>query len=126
MLPLILTNATLIAAFSSVFNVHDTIADAAVLGAALQELDKMGIDPAKPWTALSDEQVALVLMKASLAEYLIGLQDPKDWAIVMVESGHLVRERSFSAVHLAVIESLLIIAVVALGWAVWNAKKTTS
>lgn len=123
-MPIIMTNSTfLIAAFTEVFSVRDIVADTTILGAALRELDKMGVNIAAGWCNLPEEQVALILMKACLAEFLIGLQDDKDWKIVMLDSGHLTRERSFSAMRFAVMECLLLIAVVALGWSVWVGKK---
>jgi len=118
-----LSNTTLISAFSDVFNVHDIIADTTVLEAALRELDKMGVDSSlTSLCSLPEDKVALLLMKASLAEFLIGLQDGKDWSIVMLDSGHLVRERSFSAVRFAVVECLLLMSIVALGWSIWTNK----
>jgi len=120
---LALSNTTLITAFTDVFNVHDFVADTTILKTAMRELDKMGVG-SSGLSDLSEDKVALILMKASLAEFLIGLQDDKDWSVVMRGSGHLVRERPFSAVRLAVIECLLLIAVVALGWSVWTNKAT--
>ena len=119
-----LSNSSLIAAFTDVFNVHDIIADTTILNTALRELEKMGVG-ANGLQDLTEDQVALILMKASLAEFLIGLQDDKDWSVVMMGTGHLVRERSFSAVRFAVFECLLVISVVALGWSVWTNKPTT-
>ena len=119
-----LSNSSLIAAFTEVFNVHDLIADATILNTALRELEKMGVS-ANGLRDLPEDQAALILMKASLAEFLIGLQDDKDWSVVMMGTGHLVRERSFSAVRFAVFECLLVISVVALGWSVWTNKVPT-
>jgi hypothetical protein len=64
---------------------------------------------------------ALVLMKAALGEYVLGLRDPNDWVVVVAdaESGQLVRQRSFSATRFAVIESLLLISVTALVRMLW-------
>ena len=90
---------------------------------ALQELDKMGVNHSALACNISDDLMALVLMKASLAEFMLGLQDGKDWSIVMADdNGHLVRERSFSSVRFAVVECLLLVAVVALGWSIWTNK----
>jgi len=116
------SNVTLIAAFINVFGVHDIVAETTVMSVAMRELDKMGVSSA--WATdrlcgLPEEQSALILIKACLAEFLIGLQDDNDWSVVMLDSGHLSRVRSFSAVRFAVLECLLIVAVVALGWSVW-------
>ena len=123
-----ISNSSLVAAFSSVFKVKDVISDAGtpVLRNALMELDKMGIDPSlSSVCSLSEDVVAKLLMKAALAEYVMGLQDPGDWAIVVADAGtgQLTRQRSFSAVRFAVIESLLLIAVAGLGRAVWLGNK---
>jgi hypothetical protein len=90
------------------------------------QLDKMGIDSSLSTVCtLSDDAVAQLLMKAALAEYIMGLQDANDWSIVVADAGtgQLTRQRSFSAVRFAVIESLLLIAVAALGRAVWMGNK---
>lgn len=118
-----MSNTTLIAAFANVFNLHDIVADTTILTAATRELDKMGVGM-YGLCGLPEEQIALILMKACLAEFMIGLQDDKDWSVVMRGSGYLTRERSFSAMRLAVLECLIIVAVVALGWSVWTSKAT--
>ena len=123
-----LSNSSVVAAFSSVFQLKDSISDAdtPVLRHALMQLDKMGIDSSLSTVcSLSDDAVAQLLMKAALAEYIMGLQDANDWSIVVADAGtgQLTRQRSFSAVRFAVIESLLLIAVAALGRAVWMGNK---
>ena len=123
-----LSNSSVVAAFSSVFQLKDSISDAdtPVLRHALMQLDKMGIDSSLSTVCtLSDDAVAQLLMKAALAEYIMGLQDANDWSIVVADAGtgQLTRQRSFSAVRFAVIESLLLIAVAALGRAVWMGNK---
>jgi len=119
-----ITNTSLFNAFSVVFNLKDQISDGStpVLRQAALELEKMGIEPGfGNLCTLSSDEVALVLMKAALAEYMLGLRDPNDWSIVVAnaESGQLVRQRSFSSTRFAVIESLLLISVVALGRVLW-------
>jgi len=116
-----------VSAFSSVFQLKDSLSDAdtPVLRNALMQLDKMGIDSSMSSVcSLSEDAVALLLMKAALAEFLLGLQDPNDWSIVVADAGtgQLTRQRSFSAVRFAVIESLLLIAVAALGRSLWMGK----
>lgn len=123
-----LSNSSLVAAFSSVFQLKDSISDAdtPVLRHALMQLDKMGIDSSTSSVCfLSEDAVAQLLMKAALAEYLLGLQDPNDWSIIVADAGtgQLTRQRSFSSVRFAVIESLLLIAVAALGRSVWMGNK---
>lgn len=119
-----ITNTSLFSAFSTVFNLKDNIMDGEtpVLRQALLELEKMGVDSKfNNLCVLSSDDVALLLMKAALAEYILGLRDPNDWSIVVAnaESGQLVRQRSFSSTRFAVIESLLLISVVALGRVLW-------
>ena len=119
-----LNDTALTAAFCQVFQVQDAIegADSPALAAATAELRKMGVDPAAPDLCLLDERrLALLLMKAALAEYVMGLQDDGDWSVVVADlsTGQLGRRRSFSAVRFAVIETLLLMAIVALGRAVW-------
>ena len=122
-----LSNSSVISAFSSVFQLKDSLTDAdtPVLRHALMQLDKMGIDISMSSVCLlSEDAVAELLMKAALAEFLLGLQDPNDWSIIIADAGtgQLTRQRSFSAVRFAVIESLLLIAVAALGRSVWMGK----
>lgn len=119
-----LSNSSIYTAFSTVFNLRDQILDPTtpVLRQAMLELEKMGVDSSlQNLCDLSDQTIANVLMKAALAEYVLGLRDPNDWSIVVAnaETGQLTRQRSFSAVRFAVIESLLLIAVMALGRALW-------
>ena len=119
-----LNGTALVSAFTQVFQVKDAIegVDSPALESAVAELRKMGVDPGiEGLCSLDEGKVALVLMKAALAEYVIGLQDDDDWSIVVADlsTGRLGRRRSFSAVRFAVIETLLLMAVVALGRAVW-------
>jgi len=122
-----ISNASIYTAFSSVFNLRDEIRDSEtpVLRQALLELEKMGVNASlSNVCSLSEDTTSLLLMKAALAEYVLGLRDPNDWAVVVAdaETGQLVRQRSFSATRFAVIESLLIISVVALGRVLWLQK----
>jgi hypothetical protein len=121
---LCLSDESLFSAFSSVFQLRDGIQDrnTTVLRSALLELEKMGIDSnITNLSELPDQTTALVLMKAALGEYILGLRDPNDWTVVVAdaESGQLVRQRSFSATRFAIIESLLLIAVTALVRVLW-------
>lgn len=140
--PLSISSEALLSAFSDVFGVHDVL-DAGFVGGAsplvaqaLRQLDQLGVPRtilASPgpgaWDrngtrALADwseEALAGLLMRAALGNLVLGLRDPSDWSVLVADvgTGQLVRRRSFSAVRLAVIESLLLIAIVALGRAVW-------
>ena len=111
-------------AFSEVFQFRDEIQDNStpVLRQAVLELEKMGINQNMTNVCeLRDSVLARVLMKAALGEYILGLRDPNDWSLVIAnaETGQLVRQRSFSATRFAVIESLLLISIVALGRVLW-------
>jgi len=122
-----ISNASIYTAFSSVFNLRDEIRDSEtpVLRQALLELEKMGVNASlSNVCSLSEDTTSLLLMKAALAEYVLGLRDPNDWAVVVAdaETRQLVRQRSFSATRFAVIESLLITSVVALGRVLWLQK----
>ena len=68
-----------------------------------------------------DRVLAGLLMRAALGNIVLGLRDPSDWSLVMLDptTGDLVRRRSFSSTRLAVIETLLLICIVALGRMVW-------
>lgn len=119
-----INDQSLFQAFATVFQLRDGIQyrNTTVLQAAFLELEKMGVSPdLGNLTELSDDNVSLILMKAALAEYYLGLRDPNDWAIVVAdaESGQLVRQRSFSATRFAIIESLLLVAVTALVRVLW-------
>ena len=116
--------ASVYSAFAEVYQLRDSIQDGStpVLRQALLELEKMGVDRNMTnLCELSPEVVSRILMKASLGEYILRLRDPNNWNIVVAnaESGQLVRQRSFSATRFAVIESLLLISIVALGRVLW-------
>lgn len=118
------SNTALVNAFSDVFEVRDVIADtrAPVVEAALRQLDQLGV-PRDLATLgnLSDEVVGRVLMRAALGNLVLGMRDEGDWSIIAADvgSGKLVRRRSFSSARFAVVESLLLVAILALGRAVW-------
>ena len=123
-----ISNSSLVAAFSSVFQLKDTLTSAKnpVLLKALMQLDKMGIDPSlKSLCELPEQKVANLLMNAALAEYITGLKDPNDWTIIVGDpsTGQLTRQRSFSSVRFATMEALLLVAVAALGRVVWMGDK---
>ena len=123
-----LNDESLFNAFSNVFQLRDRISDrnATVLQSAYLELEKMGVSSDLTTLAeLSDDMVALILMKAALAEYVLGLRDPNDWNVVVAnaESGQLMRQRSFSATRFAIVESLLLVAVTALVRVLWLQSK---
>jgi hypothetical protein len=123
-----ISNASLVEAFSSVFQLKDTMVSAKnpVLLKALMQLDKMGIDPSlKSVCQLPEDKVASLLMNAALANYITGLKDPTDWTIIVGDpsTGQLTRQRSFSSVRFATMEALLLVAVAALGRVVWMGNK---
>lgn len=120
----VVASSDIYVAFANVFRLRDSIEDGntPVLRQAVLELEKMGISSdLSNLCELSGENIATILMKAAYAEYIIGLRDPSDWSIVVAnaESGQLERQRSFSSTRFAVIESLLLISVVALGRVLW-------
>jgi hypothetical protein len=122
------SNSSLVAAFASVFGLQDDMSatNNPVLLKALMHLDKMGINSSLTSVcSLPDDVVANLLMKAALAEYVTGLKDPNDWQVVVADAstGQLTRQRSFSATRFAVMESLLLVAVAALGRVVWIGNK---
>lgn len=111
-------------AFTTVFQFKDQLTDlnTPILRSAYLEFEKMGIDASlNNLCDLSQDKVALILMKAALAEYVLGMKDPNDWNIVVAnaETGQLTRKRSFSATRFAVIESLLLVSIIALGRLLW-------
>jgi len=111
-------------AFSNVFNVQDQIEmnNDIVLSKAILELSKMGVtESLNNLCTLDAENVYDILMKAALGEYILSLKDPNDWVITLdnVETGQLIRKRSFSATQFAILETLLIISIVALGRVLW-------
>ena len=124
-LTLALEEDQLLRSFSEVFEVKDYIADSrsAVVQRALRQLDHLGVPRDVPGGCgnLTDSVFADVLMRAALGNLLLGMRDADDWSVIVADTGtgHLVRKRSFSASRFAVIESLLLIAIVALGRSVW-------
>ena len=118
------SDTALAAAFSDVFEVRDVITDARapVMEAAFRQLDQLGV-PRDLQTLgnLTDDAAGRVLMRAALGNLMLGLRESGDWSVVAADvgSGKLVRRRSFSSVRFAVIESLLLVAILALGRAVW-------
>lgn len=111
-------------AFALVFDVKDTIEknNDAVLEQALIELSKMGVNAnLSNICELEDDIRNNILMKAALGEYIFGLKDPNDWSVVVVdtETGRFTRKRSFSATRFAILESLLIISVLAMARVLW-------
>jgi hypothetical protein len=120
-----INNESLAQAFKKTFNFKDEIKtlDTPIIQAALIELNKMGItNNFSNLCEFTDHELATILMKAAYAEYIIGLNDPSDWSIVVAdaESGQLMKKRSFSSTRFAVIESLLLISIVALAHLLWN------
>ena len=97
-----ITDKDLALAFSEVYQLKDNIQDGStpVLGQALLELEKMGINRnMSNLCELDSGVVSRIFMKASLGEYISRLQDLNDWNIVVAnaETGQLVRQRSFSS-----------------------------
>lgn len=118
------SDTALVRAFIDVFGVRDVISDprAPIIDAALRQLDQLGVPrDLRSLGNMTDAMVGNVLMRAALGNLLLGLRDPDDWSVVVADvgSGKLVRRRSFSSVRFAVIESLLLISILALGRAVW-------
>lgn len=114
----------LYSAFTEVFQVSDQIQmnNDVVLRMALLELEKLGLNAnLSNICNLNDLTKYRILMKASLGEYLFSLKDPNDWSIVVmdVENGQISRKRSFSSTRFAVLETLLIVSVLALGRLLW-------
>lgn len=111
-------------AFTNVFQINDEIQmnNDVVLKMAILELQKLGMDDTlQNMCSLKDEVKFEILMKAALGEYLFSLKDPNDWSIIVidVENGQFTRKRSFSNTRFAVLETLLIISVLALGRLLW-------
>ena len=120
----LLDDEQLLRSFSEVFAVKDILVDtrSRVVQRALVQLDHLGVS--RDITScgnMTDETLADVLMRAALGNIILGMKDPDDWSVIVADtsSGRLVRQRSFSASRFAVIESLLLIAIVALGRSVW-------
>lgn len=111
-------------AFTTVFQINDEIQmnNDVVLKMAMLELQKLGMDDSlQNICSLKDEVKFNILMKAALGEYLFSLKDPNDWSVIVmdVENGQFTRRRSFSNTRFAVLETLLIISVLALGRLLW-------
>ncbi len=143
----VLSEQALMLAFSEVFGVRDVVLDAGspLMECALRQLDQLGVPRGVVATAdggngadrpnasayaelmrrglrsQSEAALAGMLMRAALGNIVLGLKDPSDWSLVMLDptTGDLVRRRSFSSTRLAVIETLLLICIVALGRMVW-------
>jgi len=143
----VLSEQALMLAFSEVFGVRDVVLDAGspLMECALRQLDQLGVprgivamsagggaDMANASSAYgelmrrglgsqAEAVLAGMLMRAALGNIVLGLKDPSDWSLVMLDpaTGDLVRRRSFSSTRLAVIETLLLICIVALGRMVW-------
>lgn len=113
------SDESLFQAFSTVFKFNDAITSsrAGVMSEVFLQLEKLGVNKSFPLCNLSDDQVSLILMKAALAEYIVGLQEPGEWNIVVADAstGKLKRERSFDAIRFNVLEGLLVISIAALG-----------
>jgi len=121
-----LSNVTLIDAFAKTFKVKDSITDPStpVMSRIFHELDKLGIDSSmESLCTLSEEQVALILMKAVLAEYELGLQEDNDWNVVAdLETGQLTRTKIYSLTCFAIIESLLVASIATIVYVLWKNK----
>ena len=121
---LCLDHQDLIEAFSDVFEMKDLMTNPTepVYQEAWRQLDHIGVPrDLQSLCNLTDPVLVQVLMRAALGNLIQGLRDPSDWSIIVADvgTGKLVRRRSFSSTRLAVIESLLLIAIVALGRTVW-------
>jgi hypothetical protein len=116
--------AELYTAFATVFNVKDNIElnNDIILQKAMLELAKMGVsENITELCTMETKYLYNILMKAALGEYIFSLQDPNDWILTIdnVQTGQLIRKRSFSATRFAILETLLIITIVALGRVLW-------
>lgn len=115
-----LTNTSLIKAYSDVFGVRDLIENPDTMGHALAQLRKLGVSDLSDVCRLDEATVATLVMHAALGSLTLNLKDPSDWSVVVADlnTGTLVRKRSFTSTRYAIMESLLLVAVVALGRAV--------
>lgn len=115
-----LTNTSLIKAYSEVFGVRDIIENPDTMGHALAQLSKLGVGDLSDVCKLDEATVATLVMHAALGSLTLNLKDPSDWSVVVADlnTGMLVRKRSFTSTRYAIMESLLLVAVVALGRAV--------
>ena len=115
-----LTNTSLIKAYSEVFGVKDIIENPDTMGHALAQLRKLGVEDLNDVCKLDEDTLATLVMHAALGSLTLNLKDPSDWSITVADlnTGTLVRKRSFTSTRYAIMESLLLVAVVALGRAV--------
>ena len=115
-----LTNTSLIKAYSEVFGVKDIIENPDTMGHALAQLRKLGVEDLSDVCKLDEDTLATLVMHAALGSLTLNLKDPSDWSITVADlnTGTLVRKRSFTSTRYAIMESLLLVAVVALGRAV--------
>ena len=119
----------LLRAFEEVFQTRDILlanSRAVVVEEAFRQLDQLGVP--RNYTSAGwerdDALMARVLMRAAMGNLMLGLaREPEDWSLVVadVSAGKLVRRRSFSAVRFAVVQSLLLVAILALGRSIWLA-----
>lgn len=115
-----LDNTTLIKAYGEVFGVRDIIQNPSTMNHALNQLRKLGIEQVGDICSLDDATLAKLIMHAALGNLILGMKDPYDIVVADLNTGRLVRKRSFTSTRYAVLESLLLIAVMALGMAVWQ------
>lgn len=109
-----ISDEVLYRSFCSVFDFRDEIKSPAALNTARSQLLKLGVDLSGNVTALPDEVMGLLLMKAALADYLTGLNEAGEWRIVVSDAntGQLKRERAFSVMRFAVVECLLLLSII--------------
>jgi len=121
-----LDNTTLIKAYGEVFGVRDIIENPSTMNHALNQLRKLGVEDVGRLCSLDDDTLARLVMHAALGNLILGLKDPYDTVKADLNTGRLVRKRAFTSTKYAILESLLLIAVVALGMAVWQRSQTPS
>ena len=104
------------------FGVRDLIVDpdSPVMRKVEEQLTELGLTKMSLCDQ-SDVAVAGVLMRAALGNLQLGMRDSADWSVIAADpaTGRLIRVRSFSAVRFAVIESLLLVSILALARALW-------
>lgn len=115
-----ISNETLIEAFINVFEFQDMIATVSVepIQMALTLLRANSVADIDHVCNMSEAQQALMLMQNARAAAEQQLRDQRDWRIYVHEHGFR-RERSYNSVRFAVVETLLLVTVVGLGYLIW-------
>ena len=113
------SNTSLINAFIQVFDVQDEIlsVNVDIMQLAMMQLQKSNI-LVDSLCELPEDTQALILMQNARANAVFQLQDQQDWHLMINENGFY-RERSYQSIRFAVIETLLLITVMALAYSIW-------